>query len=67
MNLALLLNALGLGAGLIGSVLLFRFGLPPNVHSGGQSALLLEQDDPAEAAKAIRYDRLGRFGIGLVV
>lgn len=57
----------GLTLDIIGVGLLWRFGLPENVKRGGVSYLRLEQDDPIEAAKAQRYDRISAVGLGLIV
>jgi hypothetical protein len=63
---AKLVNSIGLGADIIGAVLLWRFGLPRDVRRSGASYLLLEQTDEREVAKAKRYDALGTLGICLL-
>lgn len=67
MTIPQMLNIFGLVGGIAGAVLLFLFGLPPQVSRGGVSSLLLEQVDEAEKSRAARYDRLGHVGIGLVL
>ncbi len=61
-----LINTTGLALVFCGCILLFFFGLPPNVNPSGTGAILLEEEDPAEIAKGKRYRWLGRIGIGLV-
>jgi hypothetical protein len=61
-----ILNTVGLGLVFAGCVLLYLYGLPPNVDPTGAVHLILEQPDNAEIAKGKRYRRLGHAGIGLV-
>ncbi|MDX2253199.1 MAG: hypothetical protein NW202_13015 [Nitrospira sp.] len=60
-------NSLGLVFDIIGAVLLWRYGLPEAVSRTGAIALILEQDDKAEAAKTKRYDLLSSCGMILLV
>jgi hypothetical protein len=53
--------------GFLGAVLLYCFGLPPQVRPDGASFLRLEQDDEEEKAKAKLYRKIGRFGLSLVI
>jgi len=62
-----LLNIAGLVFGLVGSLLLWRFGLPADVNRKGESVLLLEETDHAEIARGKRYDFWGNIGIVLLV
>jgi hypothetical protein len=61
------LNSIGLFLDIWGAFLLFKFGLPEEIRRSGANALVLEQVDVAEAAKAKRYDRRGKFGLGLLL
>jgi hypothetical protein len=64
---AFYLNVAGLICDAIGATLLWKFGLPPNVRRGGTITFVSERTDPEEAKKAARYDRLGNFGMFLLV
>lgn len=57
----------GLCLDIVGALLLWRYGLPPDVRRGGVGALLIEQVDPEEAAKAERYDCFGACRAGLLI
>ncbi len=53
--------------GLIGSVLLWRFGLPyKDINRDGHVSLVLEQEDEAEKQKWKIYNRISHVGIGLI-
>ncbi len=52
--------------GLIGSIIIFFFGLPPRVSKDGTISLILEQQDEAEAKKYRLYKKLSYFGIILI-
>lgn len=62
-----LLNSSGLVLDIAGAYMLFKFGLPAEISRSGAQYLELEQNDIDEAKKAQKYDRLGRFGLGLLV
>jgi hypothetical protein len=62
-----LINSLGLFCDIAGVVLLYFFGLPAHVSRSGHGAILQEQEDLAEKARARRYDFWARFGFGLLV
>lgn len=54
-------------SGLIGSVLIFYFGLPPKIDQDGHSYLLLESTDETEKSKAKIYKKISYFGAFLLV
>jgi hypothetical protein len=58
---------LGLLLGLIGVLLLFRYGMPYRVESKGQSFLLLEGTDKTELAEDKRYRTFGNLGLAAVL
>jgi len=60
-------NTVGLVFDIVGALLITLFGLPPAVDRGGVTYLITEGTDQAEARKATRYERLGRFGLILLV
>jgi hypothetical protein len=61
------LNASGLFANLSGVLLLFRYGMPYRVSTGGSSIYVSSSTDPKELATDQRYKRLGLLGLGLIV
>ena len=56
----------GLSLDILGAVLIFKFGLPPEVSRSGTGALLLEGTDENEIKKARWYDSISREGILLL-
>lgn len=70
MNAADLVNSAGLLFDIVGAVLIWRFGLPPEVSRSGASYLVVNPDDSVMAATkkmAARYDFLGRLGLALLI
>lgn len=60
-------SGVGLVCDVIGAVPIRLCGLPPPVSRTGAVYLILERCDEAEKARAGRYDRYARLGIGLLV
>lgn len=52
--------------GFVGSIFLYFFGLPPEVHSDGHINLVLEQIDESQIRLAAKYAWYGRLGLGLI-
>ena len=61
-----LVNTLGLGLDIAGVILLFRFGLPPDVRRNGANYFTWGADE-AEAGKAKQYDKTSWSALGLIV
>jgi hypothetical protein len=61
------LNILGLLLALAGILLLFRYGMPYETRTGGQSALLLEGQDQNQIALEQHYVRWGWVGLVCIV
>ena len=61
-----LFNTVGLILDIFGVVLLFRFGLPPDVSRDGTVRLALGTDE-REARKGKLYERLSWTALGLIV
>lgn len=63
------INSLGLALDIAGVVLLYRFGLPADVHEGGGMQVLWPAgEDQARNARRYRRTRtLSRFGLALLV
>ena len=62
-----LLNTDGLIVNLIGVVLLFRYGMPFRVKTGGAMTLEAEQIDPSAKAVEALHIFLGYAGLALIV
>lgn len=60
------LNFISALSGLIGTILIFFFGLPPSVDLNGSIYLILEQDDHEEKIKAKKYKSLSYLGLLLI-
>ncbi|MCY4597702.1 MAG: hypothetical protein OXC19_23240 [Bryobacterales bacterium] len=59
-------NSIGLGLDIVGVVLLFRFGLPPNVDRTG-ATYWTGAPDQEEVRKGRRYDRISWVALALLV
>lgn len=53
--------------GLLGSVILFFFGLPPKIDPNGHVNLILEQVDKNEIKKGNFYKKAGYLGLFLLI
>ena len=67
MTLSNILNIIGLSFDIIGVLMLFKFGLPPDVHKGGVILLALDEEDGNETKKANKYEMFSRIALGLIV
>lgn len=61
-----IVNTLGLALDIVGVLLLFWFGLPPDVSRRGAVGWTLGTDE-AEARKAKRYEWISWTALGLIV
>ncbi len=52
--------------GFIGTVLLFIYGIPKQIDTGGKISLILEQEDEEEKEKIKKYKRYGNIGLILI-
>lgn len=57
------LNIIGLVLSFAGVIILFRYGMPFKVRTGGASHIILEQTDEAEVELEARYDKYGQGGL----
>jgi hypothetical protein len=64
---AKILNSAGLGLTLIGVLILFWFGMPFHVPTGGAVAFIAEQPDKDAIALERRYTIYGYIGLILLV
>ena len=60
-------NISGLCLSLIGILVLFRYGMPYRVRTGGAIAYVAEEPDEKEKVQEARYDVLGWIGLILVI
>jgi hypothetical protein len=60
-------NTIGILMSLIGVLLLFRFGMPYHVPTGGAQFIITEQVDENDILKEAKYMRYGYLGLGLTV
>ena len=58
---------LGLVVALLGILILFRYGMPFHVPSGGAIHIILEDRDKKEAAMERRYTIYGYFGLTFII
>jgi hypothetical protein len=60
-------NSLGLIFDIAGVIIIWLYGLPPQVDRAGAQHLITEQVDEQEREKAARYDRYSRYGLALLI
>lgn len=60
-------NIWGLCLALMGILMLFRYGMPYHVRTGGTTFYVTEQPDEKDKALEARYDVLGWIGLILVI
>jgi hypothetical protein len=61
------LNIIGLVLNLVGVIILFRYGMPFHVPTGGAIHLVAEQVDAAEKALESWYEIFGYLGLLAIV
>jgi hypothetical protein len=61
------LNIIGLLLNLVGVVILFRYGMPFHVATGGAVSLITEKLDQADIALEQRYEVYGYIGLALLI
>jgi hypothetical protein len=61
------LNLAGLSLGLVGVLILFRYGMPFHVPTGGAEAIISSRRDLQAIALERRYEVLGYVGLALLV
>jgi hypothetical protein len=62
MRLVEWISIVGLITNFVGVILLFRYGMPYRLRTGGDSIILTR-----ETPGAIRYDRWGWIGLALII
>ena len=65
-NLLIDLNFWSALSGLIGTILIFFFGLPPKVDPDGHIHLICEQEDEKEKIKGKKYKAISYIGLVLI-
>jgi hypothetical protein len=69
LEIAQFLNGLGLICGMVGTALIYFFGVPRQIDTGGIVTLSLEGDqrcDTGEQQRISRFRRWGNIGLGSV-
>jgi hypothetical protein len=66
-NKAATLNSIGLTLTIVGVLLLFRYGIAFQVHTGGHFVLVDDRRDPAQFKHERRCLWLSSFGLAFVV
>jgi hypothetical protein len=61
------LNIIGLLLNLVGVIILFRYGMPFHVPTGGAINIVTEQVDAAQKALESRYEIFGYLGLLAIV
>jgi len=61
------LNLIGLLLNLVGVLILFRYGMPFHVPTGGAVSLITETRDQATIALEQRYEIYGYIGLGCLI
>ena len=62
------INTIGLVLGLVGVILLFRYGMPYRVRTNGKTAITIKLPSASETSRMEqRYDRRGRVGLIFIV
>ncbi|MEQ1560647.1 MAG: hypothetical protein ABL933_17130 [Methyloglobulus sp.] len=61
------ISVIGLCFDIIGVILLWKFGLPPEVSRSGASYLQVQSDDESEKTKGRLYDCIAHAAILLIV
>jgi uncharacterized membrane protein SpoIIM required for sporulation len=67
MFISSILNIVGLSFDIIGVILLFIFGLPPDVIRGGHQYYASLEVDKNEKRKAAIYDNISRVALILII
>ena len=62
-----IVNSVGLGLDIVGVVLLFRFGLPPDVNRHGHGFLMIEGENEEEIKKAKIYTWISYVALACLI
>lgn len=62
-----ILNIVGLTLDIIGVLMLFKYGLPPELNRDGAIFLVCEENDEEQIRKAKRYDKYSYSALTLLV
>jgi hypothetical protein len=57
---------IGLCLNILGTILIWKFGLPPDVNRHGHQALVIETTDQSQVITGKRYDALSHLGMGFI-
>lgn len=62
-----IVNSLGLFFGVVGALLVWKFGLPASIDRTGAIRIVTGQKDPLEIQRARKYDCRSTVGIWLII
>ena len=60
-------NLLSITLGIFGTLMIFFFGVPKQIDTGGRASIDIEQEDEKEKKKIKKYKVLGNVGIFLIL
>ncbi|WP_439407213.1 hypothetical protein [Legionella bozemanae] len=52
--------------GFIGSLIIYIYGIPNQIDTGGQISMVLEQEDEEEKIKIKKFRKFSKFGLSLI-
>lgn len=61
-----ILNLISQSLGLIGTLLIYQYGIPNKIDTAGKISMILEQEDENEKRLIIKYKKLGHAGLLMV-
>lgn len=61
------INSIGLLLDIAGVIMVWRYGLPEVVSREGAQYVVTGQTDKIEKAKALKFDRLSKVGLCLII
>jgi membrane protein YqaA with SNARE-associated domain len=66
LDVASWLSLVSSASGVVGTALIYFFGVPKQTDTGGRISLALEQEDEGEKARIKSYKQLGNLGLLLI-
>lgn len=60
------LHIISSALGFIGTCIVFKYGVPNLIDTGGKISIVLEQEDENEKNIIKKYKKLSHFGLGMI-